>query len=248
MAAVAVGAVTAAGQGLETTAERTDATTPLAFGDGASAAFTGVGGNAPAAGELPLPEVLPVQQDSLATDVSSLAKGQRIAEEHAAAEREAAEQAAEAAEAAQHEAAKKAAEEGALRLPVAPGQVVMPAVGSLTSGFGARWGTSHNGIDIANDIGTPIYATTDGVVVESGPASGFGMWVQVQHGDGTISVYGHINESLVSQGQQVAAGEQIATMGNRGQSTGPHLHFEIWLGGEEKVNPLSWLRENGVSI
>ncbi|MBA3574905.1 MAG: M23 family metallopeptidase, partial [Pseudonocardiales bacterium] len=58
----------------------------------------------------------------------------------------------------------------------------------------------------------------------------------------------HINESLVREGQRVAAGEQIATIGNRGQSTGPHLHFEIWKGGEQKINPMTWLRENGVLV
>ncbi len=240
MAAVAVGAVTAASQGLEPT-ERVGATAPLAFGGNLAGAFTGVGGAAPAAGVLPLPDVMPVEQQTVEQDVASLAKGRQIADAREADEREAADE--EAAE-----EAEEAAEEGASQLPVAAGEVVRPAAGELTSGFGARWGSSHMGIDIANSIGTPIYSTTDGVVVESGPASGFGMWVRVEHGDGIVSVYGHINESLVSEGQQVAAGEQIATMGNRGQSTGPHLHFEIWQDGGEKVNPLSWLLERGVDL
>ncbi|MQA15406.1 MAG: peptidoglycan DD-metalloendopeptidase family protein [Pseudonocardiaceae bacterium] len=129
-----------------------------------------------------------------------------------------------------------------------PGEIVQPAEGELTSGFGSRWGSSHNGIDIANEIGTPIRSTTDGVVVEAGPASGFGQWVRVQHPDGVTSVYGHINEALVSEGEQVSAGEQIATMGNRGQSTGPHLHFEIWEDGGEKIDPMSWLQQHGVAM
>ncbi|MGI9064767.1 MAG: M23 family metallopeptidase [Pseudonocardiaceae bacterium] len=239
VAAVAFGAVTAATQGVEST-EETDST-PLARAFDLTAAFTGVGGNAPAADVLPLPEVLPVPQETLEEDVASLAKGFQIADDRAEAARVAAEEAAA-------EAAEEAASEGLAQLPVAAGDVVMPAVGRLTSGFGARWGTNHNGIDIANKIGTPIYATTDGVVAESGPASGFGMWVRVEHPDGTTSVYGHINESLVEEGEKVAAGEQIATIGNRGQSTGPHLHFEIWTPGGFKINPLSWLRENGVGI
>ncbi|MPZ66143.1 MAG: peptidoglycan DD-metalloendopeptidase family protein [Pseudonocardiaceae bacterium] len=243
MAAVAVGAVTAASQGLEP-AQRIAGTTPLAFGDSVGE-FTGVGGDAPAAGVLPLPEVMPVEQQTSEQDVASLAKGREIAEVREAAEREAAEQA--AAEEALEDA-EEAIEEGASQLPVSPGAVVQPASGELTSGFGSRWGSMHDGIDIANSIGTPIYSTTDGVVAESGPASGFGMWIRVQHDDGTESVYGHINESLVSEGQQVAAGEQIATMGNRGQSTGPHLHFEIWQDGGQKVNPLSWLQTNGVDL
>lgn len=125
---------------------------------------------------------------------------------------------------------------------------VVPAEGSLTSGFGARWGTTHYGIDIANSIGTPILAAADGVVVEAGSASGFGLWVRIQHEDGTITVYGHVNEYLVEEGQEVRAGDEIAEMGNRGYSTGPHLHFEVWLAGGEKTDPLSWLNEHGVAI
>ncbi|MDQ3789056.1 MAG: M23 family metallopeptidase, partial [Actinomycetota bacterium] len=122
-----------------------------------------------------------------------------------------------------------------------------PAVGTLTSTYGARWGTIHYGIDIANSIGTPIFSAMAGEVIDSGPASGFGLWVRVGHDNGLITVYGHINESLVSVGQRVAAGEQIATMGNRGQSTGPHLHFEVHDGGN-KIDPLPWLRSHGVNI
>jgi murein DD-endopeptidase MepM/ murein hydrolase activator NlpD len=125
---------------------------------------------------------------------------------------------------------------------------VRPAQGSFTSGFGARWGTSHNGVDIANAIGTPIVAVMDGTVVEAGPASGFGLWVRVQHEDGTITVYGHMNTIDVPQGAKVKAGQQIATIGNRGQSTGPHLHFEVWTGGSQKVNPVGWLAARGVTL
>ncbi len=127
------------------------------------------------------------------------------------------------------------------------GDVVRPAAGTLTSTYGARWGTIHYGIDIANSIGTPILSAMAGEVIDSGPASGFGLWVRVSHDNGLITVYGHINESLVSVGQRVRAGEQIATMGNRGQSTGPHLHFEVH-GGGNKIDPLPWLRSHGVAI
>ncbi len=249
VAAVAVGAVTAAGHGLDPTAGGDgDGTKPLAYGGELATALIGTGGNAPAAGELPVPEVLPLRQETPTSDVADLAKGEQIAEDRAEAAREAEEQAAVERAAAETEATEQAAAAGVSQLPVAVGDVVMPALGRLTSGFGLRWGTNHNGIDIANSIGTPIYATTDGVVAESGPASGFGMWVRVRHPDDTVSVYGHINESLVREGQRVAAGEQIATIGNRGQSTGPHLHFEIWKGGEQKINPMTWLRENGVLV
>ncbi|QFZ21983.1 M23 family metallopeptidase [Saccharothrix syringae] len=146
--------------------------------------------------------------------------------------------------AAQAEEQARIAAEEAARRPKA----VKPAEGAFTSGFGARWGTTHYGVDIANAIGTPILSAMSGVVVEAGPASGFGLWVRVQHEDGTITVYGHVNEILVAQGQQVRAGEQIATMGNRGQSTGPHLHFEVWVGGSQKIDPIGWLGERGINL
>ncbi|MGU3432132.1 M23 family metallopeptidase [Actinomycetes bacterium M1A6_2h] len=125
---------------------------------------------------------------------------------------------------------------------------VLPAIGTYTSGFGSRWGTLHAGVDIANAIGTPIHAVADGVVIDSGPAAGFGMWVRLQHADGTITVYGHIDSTEVTVGQKVMAGDEIAKMGNRGQSTGPHLHFEVHLAGENKIDPLPWLATRGISL
>jgi murein DD-endopeptidase MepM/ murein hydrolase activator NlpD len=123
---------------------------------------------------------------------------------------------------------------------------VMPAVGHLTSLFGSRWGTSHQGIDVAGPIGTPIYALTDGVVEEAGPATGFGLWVVLRHTDGTQSVYGHVNRMFVDEGERVKAGEKIAEIGNRGYSTGPHLHLEIWSEDGTKINPTPWLRKRGI--
>jgi murein DD-endopeptidase MepM/ murein hydrolase activator NlpD len=124
----------------------------------------------------------------------------------------------------------------------------MPTKGIFTSGFGYRWGVLHAGIDIANSIGTPILAVADGVVIDAGPAAGFGMWVVLRHADGTTTVYGHVNTINVSKGQRVMAGDQIATMGNRGNSTGPHLHFEVHLNGTNKVDPLPWLAARGLSV
>ncbi|OKI13930.1 M23 family metallopeptidase [Saccharothrix sp. CB00851] len=170
------------------------------------------------------------QQEAAAAEQARIdAENARIAEEQARI--------------AEQQAAERAAAEAASRPKVAK-----PAEGSFTSGFGARWGTTHYGVDIANSIGTPILSAMDGVVVESGPASGFGLWVRVRHDDGTITIYGHINESLVSAGQRVNAGQQIATMGNRGQSTGPHLHFEVWINGSQKIDPVGWLGERGISL
>ncbi|MFD6401434.1 M23 family metallopeptidase [Nocardia sp. NPDC060249] len=120
--------------------------------------------------------------------------------------------------------------------------------GNYTSGFGARWGVQHLGIDVAGPIGTPIYAVADGTIIEAGPASGFGMWVRVLHDDGTVTIYGHIDTATVSQGERVMAGDQIATMGNRGFSTGPHCHFEVWLNGTDKIDPVPWLATRGISL
>jgi len=127
------------------------------------------------------------------------------------------------------------------------GEVVLPARGVLSSGFGPRDGTIHKGQDIANDIGTPILSAMAGTVIDAGPASGFGQWVRVQHSGGLITVYGHVATFTTSVGENVAAGQQIATMGNEGQSTGPHLHFEVHQD-DVAIDPLPWLRSFGVNI
>lgn len=125
---------------------------------------------------------------------------------------------------------------------------VMPTKGIFTSNFGYRWGVLHAGIDLANSIGTPIYAVSDAVVIDAGPASGYGMLVKLRHADGTVTLYGHVNTTLVSVGDRVMAGDQIATMGNRGNSTGPHLHFEVLQGGTERIDPVPWLAKRGLSV
>ncbi|MGY1711767.1 M23 family metallopeptidase [Geodermatophilus sp. SYSU D00758] len=130
-------------------------------------------------------------------------------------------------------------------------QAVLPVAGArLTSGFGERWGRMHAGIDLAAPMRTPEYAAMDGVVLEAGPASGYGLVVYIQHENGDVTVYGHMDEILVQPGQVVRAGDTIALLGNRGQSTGPHLHFEVIIGGlgGEKVDPVPWLRERGVAV
>jgi murein DD-endopeptidase MepM/ murein hydrolase activator NlpD len=173
-------------------------------------------------GAAPAPEFLPVTRSAEVASVDAvqaMAKGQRLVDEQVARE----------------------AEASRVRF-------VMPTHGIFTSGYGARWGVMHWGIDLANSIGTPILAAADGVVVESGPASGFGLWVRIKHSDGTTTVYGHINRSLVAEGQRVRAGQEIAEMGNRGNSTGPHLHFEVWNAAGQKINPIIWLHQHGIDL
>ncbi len=105
----------------------------------------------------------------------------------------------------------------------------------VSSGYGPRWGTFHAGLDFAASIGTPIYAAADGVVVEGRErynVSGFGSWIWLDCQDsvGKDFIYGHVKHDgiLVKTGDRVRAGQQIGVVGNEGQSTGPHLHFEVW--------------------
>lgn len=142
-------------------------------------------------------------------------------------------------------AAERAEREARLQRPL----FAMPTHGIFTSGFGFRWGALHDGVDLAGPIGTPIYAAADGVVMEAGPTnSGYGAWVLLRHNDGTVTRYGHINSWTVQVGQRVFAGDQIATIGNRGNSTGPHLHFSVLLGGHNATDPVPWLAARGLAV
>lgn len=126
---------------------------------------------------------------------------------------------------------------------------------TLSSGYGPRWGSFHAGLDFAAPLGTPIYAVADGVVVQgaerpAGSVSGFGSWIWLdcQKSVGKDFIYGHVKHSgiLVKAGDRVKAGQQIGVVGNEGQSTGPHCHFEVWgspgrMGGRHE-NPANWLK------
>ncbi|ORA70001.1 M23 family metallopeptidase [Mycolicibacterium insubricum] len=125
---------------------------------------------------------------------------------------------------------------------------VKPTTGVFTSGFGYRWGALHAGVDLAAPIGTPIYAVSDGTVIEAGPTAGYGAYVKIRHSDGTVTLYGHVNTWTVTAGQQVMAGDQIATVGNRGNSTGPHCHFEVMPDGKSRIDPVPWLAARGISV
>ncbi|NEQ45675.1 MAG: peptidoglycan DD-metalloendopeptidase family protein [Leptolyngbya sp. SIOISBB] len=130
-------------------------------------------------------------------------------------------------------------------LPEAPNHFdgyMWPSQGVLTSGYGWRWGRMHRGVDIAGPVGTPIYAAAPGVVVTSGwNSGGYGNLVDIRHPDGSMTRYAHNSRLLVSAGQQVRQGQQIAEMGSTGFSTGPHLHFEIHLPNQGTVNPMAML-------
>jgi murein DD-endopeptidase MepM/ murein hydrolase activator NlpD len=156
-----------------------------------------------------------------------------------------------AAAQAQSRADKEEQQRRSVAAEAARPKAVVPVNGArLTSTFGPRWGTLHAGIDLAAPMLTPEYAAADGVVLEAGPASGYGLAVYIQHANGDVTVYGHMEEILVQPGQVVRAGDTIARLGNRGQSTGPHLHFEVHVGGVNgtKIDPLPWLRQRGVHI
>jgi murein DD-endopeptidase MepM/ murein hydrolase activator NlpD len=85
-------------------------------------------------------------------------------------------------------------------------------------------------------------------VIDAGPTAGYGAWVKLRHADGTVTLYGHVNTWLVSVGEHVMAGDQIATIGNRGNSTGPHCHFEVMPDGTNRIDPVPWLAARGISV
>ena len=118
-----------------------------------------------------------------------------------------------------------------------------PTNGFISSGYGLRWNGAefHQGIDIAAEMGTPIVATADGVVTIAGwNAGGYGNMVDIDHGSGVSTRYGHASAVVVTPGQRVRRGQIIAYVGSTGHSTGPHLHYEVRLSGQP-VNPTSYL-------
>ena len=119
---------------------------------------------------------------------------------------------------------------------------IWPAEGYVSSPYGLRFnGTEfHQGIDIAADMGAPIVATADGVVTAAGWNGGYGNMVDVDHGGGIVTRYGHASALAVTVGQQVRRGEVIAYVGSTGRSTGPHVHYEVRVDGQP-VNPAGYL-------
>ncbi|MEL6553143.1 MAG: peptidoglycan DD-metalloendopeptidase family protein [Cyanobacteria bacterium J06621_11] len=130
-------------------------------------------------------------------------------------------------------------------LPEAPDYFdgyVWPTQGTVTSGYGWRWGRMHRGVDVAGPVGTPVVAAAMGVVEQAGwNSGGYGNLVEIRHPDGSLTRYAHNNRLNVTAGQTVRQGQQIAEMGSTGYSTGPHLHFEVHVSGQGAVNPVAYL-------
>lgn len=113
----------------------------------------------------------------------------------------------------------------------------------ISSYVGPRWGRTHNGLDIAGGsiYGKPIVAARAGTVIDAGwNSGGYGNYVMINHGDGFITIYGHMSSVAASNGQSVSAGQVIGYVGNTGRSTGPHLHFEVRLNGSVE-DPLDYV-------
>lgn len=134
---------------------------------------------------------------------------------------------------------------------IGQGAIAIPSVQPVaqmdySSNFGVRSdpfrGTAamHSGVDIRGPIGTPIYATADGIVAESGRRGGYGNLVEIDHGKGIATRYGHLSKLLVPTGARVTRGQVIGLMGSTGRSTGSHLHYEVRMDGRA-VNPVPFL-------
>lgn len=119
-------------------------------------------------------------------------------------------------------------------------RMIWPAGGDFTSGYGARWGSFHSGVDIANSYGTPIRAALDGVVISASWEGGYGYAIDIRHYNGLVTRYAHCQQMYVGAGTHVGRGQVIAAMGATGNTTGPHVHFEVHVNGQA-VNPRGYL-------
>jgi len=130
---------------------------------------------------------------------------------------------------------------------------VKPMEGYYTKSFGMRLHPilgiyrPHQGIDIINDVGTPVYATADGTVQFAGRESGLGIIVAINHGYSASTIYGHLSKTLVRQGQSIRRGQLIALSGNTGLSTGPHLHYEVRVNGVAQ-NPIDYFFDDVLRV
>lgn len=140
------------------------------------------------------------------------------------------------------EATDEIVEVGTRNVGIGTGEFDLPVYGyTFTSGFKWRWGKLHSGVDLAVAEGTPVYAADNGkVIVAEDSGNGYGNYIILDHQNGFKTLYGHNSKLLVSVGDIVAKGDKIALSGNTGNSTGPHLHFEVHVN-DEKVDPQQYL-------
>jgi murein DD-endopeptidase MepM/ murein hydrolase activator NlpD len=124
--------------------------------------------------------------------------------------------------------------------PSGNGLLAWPVAGPVTSGFGPRWGRMHEGIDIAVPLGTPVRAAAAGTVIYAARLGGYGNLVVVDHGGGLSTAYAHNSSFASSVGQAVVAGQVVSYSGSTGNSSGPHVHFEVRVNGSA-VDPLGYL-------
>lgn len=134
------------------------------------------------------------------------------------------------------EAVNEQIEVGTIETP----SYIYPVNATITSYYGERWGRMHKGLDFGVSVGTAVYASRGGTVIRASWYSDFGNCVEIRHSDGTVTRYAHLSEYAVSVGDVVSQGELIAYSGNTGNTTGPHLHFEILINGVQ-VDPLLYL-------
>jgi murein DD-endopeptidase MepM/ murein hydrolase activator NlpD len=163
----------------------------------------------------------------------------------------AAAKAAAAKKAAAQARALAAAKAAAIAKAKAAPKVVLPTTGyHLTARFGqagGRWSANHTGLDFAAPLGTPVRSVMAGEVIQADYEGAYGRQVKVRHSDGTVTSYSHMSEFDVSVGDTVTAGEQVGAIGMTGNTTGPHVHFEVLPGGGSPIDPEPWLREHGVN-
>ncbi|WP_030757817.1 M23 family metallopeptidase [Streptomyces griseus] len=197
----------------------------------------------------------------VATTAAAAVKAQAEAQAKVAAQVKAAKAQAVKAKAAQAAQVKAAAKKAAAKPAAAKkakGWVKPVTSYALSASYnqgGAMWAHKHSGQDFAVPVGTPVKAAGAGTVVKAGPNGGgdgpaYGNAIVVRHANGTYSQYAHLSKIKVHIGQKVAAGQRIALSGNTGNSSGPHLHFEIRTTPNygSAVNPMAFLRSHGVGV
>ncbi|MGW6281126.1 M23 family metallopeptidase [Kribbella sp. NPDC055071] len=163
----------------------------------------------------------------------------------------AAAKAASAKKAAAEAKALAAAKAAAIAKAKAAPKVVLPTTGyHLTARFdqaGGRWAHNHTGLDFAAPMGTPVLSVMAGEVIQADFEGAYGRQVKVRHADGTVTSYSHMSEFDVSVGDTVEAGTKVGAIGMTGNTTGPHVHFEVLPNGGAPIDPDPWLRSHGLT-